>query len=447
MAAPVFLLLAACVAAPPPPRVAPAAVPGFVADTPRHPPTVTRANAELAEDYLDLTFRLESGRTLPVLTRFEAPITVAIEGAAGAGARRDLARLLDRLRNEAGLPLRMVEGRAAITVAFTPRASLPEAFTRVACFVVPNVSGLQEFSAARGSRQIAWSSLRRRERVTIFLPTDSSPQDLRDCMHEELAQAIGPLNDLYRLSDSVFNDDNFMAQLTGFDMLMLRLHYAPELRPGMTRTEVAEALPALLSRYNPAGESAPPGHDGGFTPQSWESAIADALDPAARDRARAALRALRIARTQGWTDGRLAFSWFALGRQATGPDPHLAHAAFSEARSLYRARPETAPQAAHAEMQLAALALSEGRPAEVLALTATAIPDARAAGNEALLATLLLLRAEAAERSGRPAEARRLRLDSVAPARYGFGSNAAVEELRQEIAALVPIGALRHHRD
>jgi len=34
-----------------------------------------------------------------------------------------------------------------------------------------------------------------------------SPQEVRDCLHEELAQALGPLNDLYRLPDSVFNDD------------------------------------------------------------------------------------------------------------------------------------------------------------------------------------------------------------------------------------------------
>lgn len=449
LAAPaLLLLLAACAAAPPlPPAPVAAAAPGFVAETPRHPPMVARANAELAEDYLDLAFRLESGRALPVLTRFEAPLTIAIEGTAGPEARRDLARLVDRLRNEAGLPLRRTAGRAAITVAFTPRKALPETFARVACFVVPNVSGLAEFRAAKGTRQLAWSSLRRRERVTIFLPVEASPQDQRDCLHEELAQSIGPLNDLYRLSDSVFNDDNFITRLTGFDMLMLRLHYAPELRPGMTRTEVAAILPALLAQLNPAGIAAPRGHDGGFTPRGWEQAISNALDPAARRRAAAAERAVQIAQQAGWTDSRLGFSWFALGRQATGPDPLRARAAFEHARAIYRAMPDAAPQAAHAEMQLAALALSEGRTTDVLFLTAAALPVARTAGNEALLATLLLLRAEALARSGQAAPARALRLDSVAPARYGFGSDKAVEELRQEIAALAPMGALRHGKE
>lgn len=42
----------------------------------------------------------------------------------------------------------------------------------------------------------------------MFIPNDTSAQEIRDCLNEELAQALGPLNDLYRLSDSVFNDDN-----------------------------------------------------------------------------------------------------------------------------------------------------------------------------------------------------------------------------------------------
>ena len=60
--------------------------------------------------------------------------------------------------------------------------------------------------------------------------------------HEELAQALGPLNDLYRLSDSVFNDDNFQSVLTSFDMDILRMTYSPSLSSGMSREEVAARL-------------------------------------------------------------------------------------------------------------------------------------------------------------------------------------------------------------
>ncbi len=119
--------------------------------------------------------------------------------------------------------------------------------------MAPNVSSLAEYRANRGTAKLDWQQITRRNRVAIFVPSDTSPQEVRDCLHEEMAQALGPLNDLYRLPDSVFNDDNFQSVLTEFDMLMLRLHYAPDLATGMTEAEVAARLPALIARMNPSG--------------------------------------------------------------------------------------------------------------------------------------------------------------------------------------------------
>jgi len=44
-----------------------------------HPAPPVQSNGNIAADFLDLHFQLESGRTLPVLTRFEAPITVKVK--------------------------------------------------------------------------------------------------------------------------------------------------------------------------------------------------------------------------------------------------------------------------------------------------------------------------------------------------------------------------------
>jgi hypothetical protein len=86
-------------------------------------------------------------------------------------------------------------------------------------------------------------------------------------------------------------------------------------------------------------------------------------------------------------------------------------------------------------MQLAAIALA----ADALPLAAEiadgAIPVAREAGNAALLATLILIRAEALDRGGQHQAARELRLDSAGPARYGFGEDAAAE-LMQDVAVI-----------
>ena len=188
-----------------------------------------RPNAEMVQDYLDLAFRLESGREVPVMTRFEGPITLSLAGPVPPTAPRDLAQLLARLRAEAGIDIAQVPAGGRITVEFLPRRTMQAVVPQAACFVVPNVGSWSEYRRARRSDRVDWARIERRDSAAVFIPADIAPQEIRDCLHEELAQALGPLNDLYRLPDSVFNDDNFQGVLTGFDMLMLRVHYAPEL--------------------------------------------------------------------------------------------------------------------------------------------------------------------------------------------------------------------------
>jgi hypothetical protein len=310
---------------------------------------------------------------------------------------------------------------------------------QAACFVVPRVSSWSEFRRARSGRTLDWTTLDTRERVAVFIPSDVSPQEIRDCLHEEIAQALGPLNDLYRLPDSVFNDDNFNAVLTGFDMLILRTYYDDALRSGMTRAQVASALPGILARINPTGGVAIR-ESGSETPRAWITAIEAALGPGQSDEARvsAAQRALRLAQQRQWTDTRLAFSYFALGRLTLSRDVETSIEAFQSASTIFERVAPNGIQSAHVDMQLAAFALSAGRTEEALRLTERALPAATHAQNASLLSTLLMIRAEALDDVGRASEARSVRLDSLAWGRYGFGSNAAVSARLTEVAALSP---------
>lgn len=405
------------------------------------PKAPQRSNVDLARDFMDLSMQLESGRQLRVLSRFEGPVTVRVTGAPSATLLPDLNRLLHRLRSEAGINIRQVEGEAAnITIEAVSRADIRRHLPQAACFVVPNISKLSDYRKARRSRLTSWSALETRKRLAIFVPNDTSPQEVRDCLHEELAQALGPLNDLYRLSDSVFNDDNVHTVLTGFDMLMLRAFYAPELRSGMSRRQVAERIPGILARMNPAGEYIAPRHPTA-TPRAWISAIQTALGPGAgpMQRRKAAEKALDIAQTVGWTDHRRAFSHYALGRLSQTTDPAFAQNQFAAADAYYRRTPGTEMHRAHATAQLAAYAIAQGRGEAALMMLAPHVPVAESHENAALLAQLMMLRAEALELSGRVAEARSVRLDSLGWARYGYGADWAVRAKLREISALNPL--------
>ncbi len=413
-----------------------AAAVAFAAPTPTRS---QRSNSEIAQDFLDLSFRMESGRTLPVLTRFEGPITVRMQGQVPASAQGDLTRLLSRFRNEAGINIAQTTAAASITVEFVPRRTIRNTYANVACFVVPNVSSWEEFKAARGTGRLDWASLRQRDRAAVFAPADASPQEVRDCLHEELAQALGPLNDLYQLPDSVFNDDNFHTVLTGFDMLVLRAYYAPQLRSGMTQAQVAAALPGILAQMNPTGATGR-SHNGGRTPPAWVQTMEQALGGSGNAGAKraAAERAVQIANAQGWTDSRLAFSHFAVGRLSIGQDPVAAANAFAEASRIYRGLPGGQVHAAHVDMQLAALALSQGHAQQAVSFADRAIPVVRRAENASLLATLMMLKAQALDLAGDSAQAKALRLDSQAWARYGFGSDAVTRARQRDISALAP---------
>lgn len=405
------------------------------------PSPATVSNSDLSRDILQLAFSLESGRGLPAFTRFEGPVTLRLTGTPTSSMIIDLNRLIHRLRTEAQIDIRQVQAPVAnITVQAVPRAEIRRNLPTAACFVVPNVSSLDEYMAARRSGAVSWSKVTRRERVAVFVPSDAAPQEVRDCLHEEIAQALGPLNDMYRLADSVFNDDNVHTVLTGYDMTVLRAFYDPELRTGMSHRDVALRLPGILARVHPQGEGIA-SRRLPSTPRAWVDAVQTALGPGASpgERRAAATEALSIAATLGWTDHRRGFSHYAMGRILQGTSASAAQEQFLLAQRYFARAPDTELHRAYVASQLAAYALSAHHPEDALALIGPYLDTAARHENAALLATLMLLRAEALDASGRVSEARQVRLDSLGWARYGFGSDWAVRAKMREIASLNPL--------
>ncbi|WP_170343998.1 DUF2927 domain-containing protein [Ruegeria atlantica] len=398
------------------------------------PSPPARSNKNIASDFLSLHFELESGAALPVFTRFETPVTVRLTGSPTASMQQDLTRLLNRLRREAGINIRQIdEGQANITIEAVSQKDILRILPNAACFVVPNSSSLEEYRRDRRKIKSSWTELRKRERLGIFIPYDVSPQEIRDCLHEELAQALGPLNDLYHLPDSVFNDDNIHTVLTGFDMLILRAAYAPELRTGMTRDQVAAVIPGVLGRLNPRGDrvAVQPFTD---TPREWIDAIQKSLGPGSGSprQMRAARKAARIGQQQGWTDHRRAYPHYLMGRMEQFRDPNEAQRQFQIAQQFLKATPGTDVHQAYITTQTAAFALAQDKGPSVLPELDRAIDVMTRAENASLLATLLLLKSEALRQAGQIQKARAVRLDSLGWARYGFGSDLVAQSLSQD---------------
>ncbi len=92
-------------------------------------------------------------------------------------------------------------------------------------------------SVASASGPIDWSD--------AIIVSDRGETLFRRCLIEETLQGLGPLNDNDSLKDSVFNERSKHARFMKFDRLILNMLYDPRVRPGMTRAEVEQVLPAV----------------------------------------------------------------------------------------------------------------------------------------------------------------------------------------------------------
>ena len=103
----------------------------FGAPRPTRP---VKSNSDLALDFIELSFQMESGRRLPVLTRFEHPISIRVTGAPPASLLPDLTRLIYRMKTEAGLKVSLTRAENAnITVQAVSRADIRRNLPHAAC--------------------------------------------------------------------------------------------------------------------------------------------------------------------------------------------------------------------------------------------------------------------------------------------------------------------------
>jgi len=408
------------------------------------PQGVRRSNLDLADDFLDLTFALENGDKLPSLLKYNGKIRVVLRSAGLSNYQPELTSLLKRLRREAGIDIVQTNdpSEAQIHIHAIPRQTISRVFPGAACFIVPGVRSWNEFrSPSADPNVIMWSRQSALTVTSIFVPADSTPQDTRDCLHEELGQALGPANDLYRIPDTVFNDDNFHSILTPLDMLMLRTLYDRNLSSGMSRAEVAVRLPGILARINPGGRAKASANQ---APESraWKGAIETALNrrKTKGQRIRAGQRALSIAADMQPTDHRLGLSLLTLGRIHARTNPSKAVELFSSAYAKFAADlGEQDIRTTHVALHLALFALKDGRFETALTLANKHIPSARRAENAVVLSGLLAIKAETLLAAGDFPAARKARIESLAWARYAFGdSDGDIARAQAEIAAYNP---------
>ncbi|HEU0220911.1 MAG TPA: DUF2927 domain-containing protein [Paracoccaceae bacterium] len=390
------------------------------------PGPVHQSNRDIADDFVDLVFHPEGGRELPRLLRFEGRIRVGLVGAGLAAHTGELEALLARVRREAGLDIARAERAEAAEIRVTeaPRRQMLELFPSAQCFVVPRHYGWGEFAIALRRNELPdWAALEALREATVFVPSAARPIEIRECFQEEIAQALGPANDLFRLPETVFNDDNVHANLTRFDMLILRVLYDPRLAPGMGREAARRAAREVLAEINPAGRDL--ARRRGLRPApEWEAIMARLYRGGlSRAERRQALReALRIAETVPQPDHRLALTLDMLAEAEYAERPELSEGLLRRALdSLLAHYPRDDLRVAAIRLHLAQTKLRLGRPQLGLDLAEAALPVFVAYDEPLRIAQCYQLRAIALSALGRVEEARASALEGDRWARLALG--------------------------
>lgn len=190
--------------------------------------------------FLDLTFDQEFGQASERLRKWDGPISVSIEGDPPAAVRQEVRRVMAEL---AALSTAIVIDTVATVGAANLRLFLGKMEDYVA-LVEPAAAGLAEGNS--GFATIAWDDTDEITRASACVDIVNFPDPLlhRHVLREELAQALGLINDTELEEESIFHQ--FIDTRTAYsalDSLMIRYMLGDDLRPGMCPEAVMAIVP------------------------------------------------------------------------------------------------------------------------------------------------------------------------------------------------------------
>lgn len=392
----------------------------------------------LADDFIDLQFQTEWGSAHQSLLRWPGPVEVALVGSELAAYRDDVADLVNLIgRSAPSLHLTLTDqpDDAEITIRTAPKAEMKEVANTALCFFAPVSLDWEAYKAADARGETSWDGVEELTAVTIYIPANSAPHVFRICFIEEIMQALGPGNDLYRLEDSGFNDDEVHVSPTAFDLLMLRVLYDPALQPGMSKAEARAAARAVLQRELGSDDRRRPrmrtAHDADFQLYHYYSDIR--TDP--QERRELLDRANEAAAHFAPDDHRLgeALRSEAYFASDEGRDDDAVRYARQAVAHFERTLPPTSARLARTRADLGLFLLLDGAFIEAANAFSEAEPWLAAHGKEDDLANVMRLRAIALAQSGRSGEARKIAKRALAWAAYVFGADSrALSEWRKQ---------------
>lgn len=222
----------------------------------------------LFDEYVEEGGNLVPEARISRLRRWEAPVRMAVEFGPtipSAQATRDraaVAAYAARLARLTGHPFRQVEpGAANFHVLFLnedDRRAIEPELRRLA----PGIADATVRAVVNLPRSTYCLAIGFSEgdspvysRAIIIIRGEHPDLMRLACIHEEIAQGLGLVNDSPEARPTIFNDNEEFGLLTRHDELLLKILYDERLTPGMTAAEAAPIVRGIAEEMLAAGES------------------------------------------------------------------------------------------------------------------------------------------------------------------------------------------------
>jgi hypothetical protein len=209
----------------------------------------TFTDAEIIDGFYRIVFGAEfhvSG-SVDRIRKYEKPVRVNVDSRAKPDRRKEVAEVVDDIRSKIRhLDIAMADSRkeANVTVTLVRDRDIEKTIRQFygreqAARIVKSL----EPQCLSGFRK---DELFRIEHSDVIVVVDAGEFIFRDCIYEELLQALGPINDDDDLPWTMFNDDVQMGFFGIYDQYLLNILYDPRIRAGMTKEQVKALLPQIL---------------------------------------------------------------------------------------------------------------------------------------------------------------------------------------------------------
>jgi len=177
--------------------------------------------------------------------RIGAEFGASVDAAQRSKDKQSLQGYAARLSDATGHPIRYSEANPNFHVLFLSSDDVESYANRIR-EIVPGIerSSLNAMLNAPRSQLcvvVSFSEAGSLDQTRAIAVIRAEHPDLlrQACIHEEVAQGLGLVNDSEKARPSIFNDDEEFALLTPHDELLLRMLYDPRLKIGMTAAEAA----------------------------------------------------------------------------------------------------------------------------------------------------------------------------------------------------------------